>query len=139
MVATSGKHYFEKTSSVYIFLLTLWSTKIKNASYPYKTAISEANVKTNRMACTKLTYHKERNFASNYFIFLKICFNLITSYKELTWCTNDPNVHIHTFCKRWSFILRCFFPVRILKRQPLKWWNSVFDLFVGLVLKGLWL
>ena len=34
--------------------------------------ISEANVQTNRMMSTKWTYHKERNFTSNYFIFLKI-------------------------------------------------------------------
>ena len=50
------------------------STKIVNASFPYKTAISEANVKTNRMVTTKWTYRKERNFASNHFIFLKILF-----------------------------------------------------------------
>ena len=29
------------------------STKIENASFPYKTAISKANVKTNRMVSTK--------------------------------------------------------------------------------------
>ena len=65
------------------------STKIKNASFPYKTAISEANVKTNRMVSSKWTYHKGRSFASNYFIFWKFCFSLRTSYKELIWCTND--------------------------------------------------
>ena len=42
-------------------------------------------------------------------------FSLRTSYKELIWCTNDPNYHILIFCKGWSFILRCFFPVSILK------------------------
>ena len=31
----------------------------------------EANVKTNRMVSTKRNYHKEWNFASNYFIFFK--------------------------------------------------------------------
>ena len=35
------------------------STKIDNISFPYKTALSEANVKTNRMGSTKWTYHKE--------------------------------------------------------------------------------
>ena len=45
------------------------STKIENASFRYKTAISEANVKTNRMASTNWTYHKEefcqkKSFAS---------------------------------------------------------------------------
>ena len=35
-------------------------------------------------------------------------------YKELIWCTNDSNVYIHTFCKRWSFIWGCFNPVKTL-------------------------
>ena len=46
--------------------------------------------------------------------FWKFCFSLRTSYKELIWCTNDPNAHIRTFCKRWSFIWRYFFPVSIV-------------------------
>ena len=45
------------------------STKIQNASFPYKTTISEANIKINRMVSTKWTNHKERSFARNYFIF----------------------------------------------------------------------
>ena len=84
-------------------------------------------------------------------LFWKVCFSLRTSNKELIWCTNNPNAHIPTFCKRWSFILRCFFPVSILKRQPHKMvkhiqtirrqlltnCSSVFDHFVGLQLKVL--
>ena len=31
------------------------STKFENATFPYKTALSEANVKTNRMGCTEWT------------------------------------------------------------------------------------
>ena len=104
------KTFFKKLE--YRFLVE--STKIENASFPYKTAISEANVKTNKMVTTKWTYHKERSFASNYFIFWKFCFSLRTSYKEFIWCTNDPNVHIYTFRKRWSYIWGCFFPVIIL-------------------------
>ena len=50
------------------------STKIENASFPYKTAMSEANVKTNRRVSTKWTNHKEKSFTSNYFLFLKILF-----------------------------------------------------------------
>ena len=50
------------------------STKIENASVPYKTTISEDTVKTNRMASTKWTYQKERSFVSDYFIFLEILF-----------------------------------------------------------------
>ena len=44
----------------------------KAGSFPYKTAVSEANVKTNRMVSTKWTYHKKGSFASNYFIFFKV-------------------------------------------------------------------
>ena len=47
-------------------------TKIEKASFPYKTAISEANVKAKRMVTTKWAYHRERIFASNYFIFLQV-------------------------------------------------------------------
>ena len=50
------------------------STEIKNVSFPYKTTMSEPIVKINRIVNTKWTYHKERSFASNYFIFLKILF-----------------------------------------------------------------
>ena len=103
------KQIFWKTKTFlkklkYRFLVE--STEIENASFPYKPAISEANVKTNRMVSPKWTYHKER---SNYFIFFKILFQFKNSYKELIWCTNDPNIHNHTFCKRWSFIWQ-FFP-----------------------------
>ena len=41
----------------YRFLIE--TTKIENTSFSFKTALSETNVKTNRMATTKWTYHKE--------------------------------------------------------------------------------
>ena len=34
------------------------ATEIKNTSFPWKTALSETNLKANRMATTKWTYHK---------------------------------------------------------------------------------
>ena len=46
--------------------------------------------------------------------FWKICFSFRT-LKELVWCTNDPNINICIFRRRWSLILGCFFPVSILK------------------------
>ena len=105
--------FFKKLK--YPFLVE--STKIENPSFSYKTAISEANIKTNRMVNTKWIYRKERSLASNYFIFLKIfVFSLRTSYIELTWFTYDQNVHIRTFCKRWNYISSCFFPLTILNR-----------------------
>ena len=62
------KKFFKKLS--YGFLVE--STKIENVSFPSKSAMSEANVKTNRMVSKKWAYHKEGSFASGYFIFLKI-------------------------------------------------------------------
>ena len=58
---------------------------------------------------------KKGVFAVTTSLFSKFCFNLKTShYKELIWCTNDPNIYIHTFCKCWSFFWQCFLPVSIL-------------------------
>ena len=51
--------------------------------------------------------------------FRKYCFTLRNSYKELIWCTNHPNVHIHTFQECWSFIWGCLFPVSIVKYKTL--------------------
>ena len=45
------------------------NTKIESESFPYKTAVSDTNVKTNRIVSTKWTYQKEQSLASNYFIF----------------------------------------------------------------------
>ena len=56
----------------YCFLVE--NTKIENTSFPSKSALSEANVKTNRVATTKWTYRKEWIFASNCFIFLENLF-----------------------------------------------------------------
>ena len=53
--------FFKKLEHYYL----LESTKIEKASFPCKTAMSEANVKTNRMGSTKWSYHKDQNFASN--------------------------------------------------------------------------
>ena len=64
------KTFFKKLK--YCFLLE--TTKIENALFSYKSAISEANVKTNRMVGRKWTYHKEKSFASYCFILLKILF-----------------------------------------------------------------
>ena len=47
------------------------TTKIENTSYQFKTALSEANVKTNRMATKKSTHHKGWSFASKCFIFME--------------------------------------------------------------------
>ena len=67
------KTFFKKLE--YRFLVE--TTKIENTSFPFKTALSEANVKTNRIATTKWTYHKEWSFASSYFISLENLFEFL--------------------------------------------------------------
>ena len=66
------KTFFKKLE--YHFLVE--TTKIENTSFPFETALSEANVKTNIMATTKWTYHKVWSFASNCFVFLENLFEL---------------------------------------------------------------
>ena len=52
------KSFFKKLE--YRFLVE--TTKIEKTSFPFKTDLSEANVKTNRMATTKWTFHKKSEF-----------------------------------------------------------------------------
>ena len=46
-------------------------TEIESATFPNKTALSGANIKTNGMGSTKWIHHKERSFVSDYFIFFE--------------------------------------------------------------------
>ena len=55
------KPFFKKLE--YRFLVE--TTKIKNTSFSFKAALSEANVKANKMATTEWIYQKEWSFASN--------------------------------------------------------------------------
>ena len=91
---------FQKTAGQFL----VENAKIEIGTWPYKTPLSDANVKGNRMGSTKWTYHKEQNI-------WKFYFSLRTSYKELIWCTNHPNIHIHTFRKCYSFIWGCCFGI----------------------------
>ena len=43
----------------------------ESATFPYKTALPKANVKTNWIGSTKWTYHKECTFATDYFLFFE--------------------------------------------------------------------
>ena len=51
------------------YRILVQTAKIEDTSFSFKTALSEANDKTNVMATTKWTYHEDWSFASNYFIF----------------------------------------------------------------------
>ena len=53
-----NENLFQKTGLPFFFGE---STKIENATFPYKTTLSEANVETNRVGSTKWTYRKTTN------------------------------------------------------------------------------
>ena len=92
------------------------STKIDNITFPYKTALSEANVKKNRMGSTKWTYHKERSFASNHFPFSKILFQFRSLVFRVDLMYQPLKCPYASFSKVLEFYCRVFFfPVSILK------------------------
>ena len=66
------------------------TTKIENTSFPFKTALSEASVKTNRMATTKWAYPEDWSFASNYFIFLENLFQFWNLLKRVDLICQRP-------------------------------------------------
>ena len=104
------KTFFRKLEYRFLFE----SNNTENTSFPYKTAISEANVKKNKMVIAKWTYQKERSFAVTTLFFWKFCSSLRAFYIELICRTNNPKSDIGTFWKPWSFVWRCFFPMNIL-------------------------
>ena len=85
------------------------NTKIENATFPYKNALSEANVKIEWWIQNEPITKNGVLPVTNLF-FWKFSFILRTSYKELIWCTNYPNAYINIFCKGWSFTWGTLFP-----------------------------
>ena len=86
------------------------STKIDNITFTYKTALSEANAKTNRMGSTKLTYHKERSFASNHFPFSKSLLQFRNLAYRVDLMYQPPKCPYPYFSKALEFYFRVFFP-----------------------------
>ena len=122
--ALTLKQIFWKTKTFFKNLEYRFLVESTSASFPYKTAISEANVKANRMVSTKWTYHKW-SFAGNYFIFWKFCFTLWTLKKS--WLMyQQPKCSCSYFSKALRFIWGWFFPASILNRAPL---NGCFQRF----------
>ena len=70
------------------------TTKIENTSFPFKTALSEVNVKTNRMATTKWTYRKELSFANGYFIFFENLFQVLKLLKSVNVPTTQMSIFV---------------------------------------------
>ena len=66
-----SKNRFQKSGAAFL----VENTSIQSCIISIQSChTSEANVKTNEIVNTKCTYHKERSFASHYFVFLKILF-----------------------------------------------------------------
>ena len=91
------------------------TTKIENTSFPFRAALSKANVKTNRMATTKWIYHKEWSFVSNYFVSLENLFPFQNLLNRVNLMYQRPKCPYWYYHKHWSLNLGCFFPVSILK------------------------
>ena len=69
------KTFFKKLECLFL----VETTKIENTSFPFKTTLSEANVKTNRIMNTKLIHHKDWSLTVTALFFWKICFSFRTS------------------------------------------------------------
>ena len=92
------------------------------------------------MVTKKWTYKKQRSFASNYLIFWKNLFQFKNHLYRVDFLYQQPNAHICTFCKRWSFIWCCFFPGSILKIKF--FWSKGYDVIIfvhDVTNKNLWL
>ena len=72
---------FEKLENRFL----VQSTAMEKATLSYKTALSKANIKANRMGNgdTTWTYHKMRGLPKATLFFEKFKLSIITSYKQL--------------------------------------------------------
>ena len=106
------------------------STEIDNATIPYKTALSEANVKTNRMGSRKWNITKNRvvlpviffseDFSTSFFFStsnFKILFKFRTLYKKLFLVYQLPKCSCSYFSKTFRFYLRVLFPCESLRKK----------------------
>ena len=74
------------------------STKIESTLFPYKTALSEVNVKTNRIGSTKWSYCNDRSFPIKYFNFSeKILFHF-RNFPIKSWFDAPMSIFILFVC-----------------------------------------
>ena len=78
-------------------IFSVESNAIESVTYPYKTALSEANVKTNRMASTKWTYHKECTVCSCHVTYM------FESESTLYSCLNVKELHAWSRRETWRW------------------------------------
>ena len=110
--------FFKKLE--YCFLVE--TTEIESTSFPFKTALSENNIKTNRMATTKWT--KAWSFASNYFILLEYFCQFQNLLKRVKLMHQQPKCPYLYFSLALEFNFRVLFPVSILKNEKREYFGG---------------
>ena len=124
---SQGKTVFWLNSVQEKLLGCFWSFSyvytIKDTKLPYQKPMLR---QINRMVSTNGPITKNGVLPVTTLFFSKICFTLRALYKELILFSNYSNVHICTFCKRWSFIWQCFFNVGILKLENYPYFSDFF-------------
>ena len=111
------KQIFSRTKSFFKKLentLLVESTRTEKAAFPYKTALSEANIKTNRMVSIKWTDHKGWSFASDYFSFSKILLQFNNLVQRVDLMHQPPKCPYSYFSKALVFYLRVLIPCEYL-------------------------
>ena len=97
--------FFKKLG--YRFLV---ESKIEKSTFPYKTALSEGNVKTNRKGSARWTYRKEPCFTSKYFIFFENFISVEEPRKRVDLIYQLPKCPYSDFPKALEFYLKVLFP-----------------------------
>ena len=123
------KQIFWKTQALFKKLeyrFQVERTKIDNATFPYKTTQSEANIKTNIMGSTKCTYRKQRSFASIYLLFPKILFQFRNPVSKVDLRYQLTKYPYLCFSKALEFYLRGFFSLWISLIKEVKWILKLF-------------
>ena len=124
--------YIEKASTLFLSkilrrqlsqftcYLLISSTKIENTTFLCKTALSEANVRTNRMGVQNGLFTKKGDLPVTTLFLWKFCAGLRTSYKELIWCISNPKPRFILFAitgvlfedgfSLWVSLIKIYFP-----------------------------
>ena len=88
-----NENLFQKTGVPFL----VEATKIEITPFPFKTALSEVKVKTNRMPTTKWTFHEEWSFTSNYLIILENLFHFQNVLKRINLMYQRPKCQYSYF------------------------------------------
>ena len=115
--AVTLTHIFWKTKIFFKkmgYRFFVGNTKFEKAIFPYKTPLTETNVKAHRRRSTKWSYHRERSLAVTISFFWKLCFSIKTFKKS---CFDVLTTQMSAFILFVSagVFLGCVFPVSILK------------------------